>query len=83
MDYRDLKPFSDMLSSINESYKITEEQLIEKCNKINESDNKKIAHSFLGNSFKRLPRKNHFTGVVINAINLILLENVGVLSNII
>lgn len=64
MDHRDLKPFSDMLFSINESYKITEEQLIEKCNNINESDNKKIAHSFLGNSFKRLPRKNHFTGEI-------------------
>lgn len=64
MDHRDLKPFSDMLNSINESYKITEEQLIEKCNKINEKDNKKIAHSFLGNSFKRLPRKNHFTGEI-------------------
>ena len=64
MDIRDLKPFSDMLSGINESYKITEEQLIQKCEKLDSSNKKEIAHSFLGNSFKRLPRKNYFSGEI-------------------
>ena len=64
MDIIDLKPFSEMLDSINESYKITEEELIQKCEKLDPNNKKEIAHSFLGNSFKRLPRKNHFTGEI-------------------
>ena len=57
----DTKPFSDMLGSINESYTISEEQLLEKCEKLDISNNSLIANSFLGNSFKRLCRKNYFT----------------------
>ena len=64
MDIRDLKPFSEMLKDINESYKITEEDLIQKCEKLDVNNKKEIAHAFLGNSFKRLPRKNYFTGEI-------------------
>ncbi len=61
MDIRDAKPFSDMLGSINESYTISEEQLLEKCEKLDISNKSIVANSFLGNSFKRLCRKNYFT----------------------
>jgi hypothetical protein len=64
LDIRDLKPFSDMICSINESYKITEEQLIQKCEKLDTNNKKEIAHSFLGNSYKRLCRKSYFTGEI-------------------
>lgn len=64
MDIRDLKPFSEMLNNINESYKITEEELIQKCEKLDSNNKKEIAHSFLGNSYKRLFRKDYFTGEI-------------------
>ena len=64
MDIRDLKPFSEMLDGINESYKISEEQLIEKCESLETHKKAQIATSFLGNSFKRLCRKNYFSGEI-------------------
>ncbi len=61
MDIIDAKPFSDMLGRINDSYIISEEQLLEKCDKLDISNKSLVANSFLGNSFKRLCRKNYFT----------------------
>lgn len=61
MDIRDVKPYLEILSSINESYKVSEEQLLEKCEKLDISNKSEVSNSFLGNSFKRLCRKNYFT----------------------
>lgn len=54
MDIQDFPAFAKLLAAINKSFRISEKQLIKKCEVLKPGETKKLARAHLGLNFKRL-----------------------------